>query len=451
VLIVAPRTHALLSCLLLLQATPALAGSLPGDLDQARRLAASGDHRGAEAAYDELLRRQPGSGEARLGRAYARSHQRSFAAAEQDFRAVLEAEPRSLPALLGLGYNLAWAGRQDEAEQLFRRALEISPGEPDAEKGLAFTALWRGQAPEAARRFELAARHQPDSAELQAELGQALRAAGRREEAGRAFTRALELDSGRADARQGLLALQPRAPGFDLTLLGSLTAVGGLRETGLRFAEVAFRPGEATRAWLQYDDSLSLDNQGLAQAGRRVPAFWAGGLHRYGEVHTTRLEAGYRRLDGPVDQGMVRGEQVLELDGARFLKAGGWVGPRSDQRLELVGWLGSSLPLTAWLRLEPSIFYGKGAAAGEHDLRALLAAQVEAPRGLALSGGVGTGHAFRAAPASDGTPVGAFLSASLPVSRAFRAQALASREWPASGPAATVLALGFTTTLGGQP
>jgi len=427
------------------------AGTQPPALDEARGLAARGDHRGAEAAYDALLARQPGHAEARLGRGQVRSYRREFAGAEADFRAVLAANPSSLPALVGLGYSLAWSGQLADSELVFRRALEVAPGDADAEKGLAYAALWGGQAPEAARRFEQATRGTPRSAELHTGLGQALQASGQRREARAAFSRALELDPGRADARRGLDGLQAPAMAFDLSLLGSLSATDGRREPGVRFAEVGISPTESARAWLQYDDSLSLDNAGLARAGTRAPAFYAGGLLRYAEQHTTRLELGYRRLPAGVRQGLVRGEQVLALRGGTLLKAGAFAGPRSDDRVELLAHAGLSLPLASWLRLEPTAFLGRTGFAGERDLRLLLAAQAEAPRGISLGAGVASGRSYRPAPAGDGTPWGAFASASAPIVGSFRARALVSREWPASGPALTMVALGFSASFGGQP
>ncbi len=420
-------------------------------LEEARRLAAAGDHRAAEAAYDGLLARQPGSVEALLGRAQVRSYRRAFAGAETDFQAVLAADPRSLPALVGLGYSLAWSGQLADSERVFRRGLEVAPGNPDAQKGLAYAALWGGQAPEAARRFEQAARNTPQSAELHTGLGQALEASGQRSAARAAFSRALELDPGRADARRGLEGLQGRGPAFDLSLLGSLTDTDGRRQPGLRFAEVGLSPSESSRAWLQYDDSLSLDNAGLARAGTRAPAFYAGGLVRYAEVHTTRLELGFRRLPAGVRQWLVRSEQVLALRGGAFLRAGAFAGPRSDDRLELVAHAGASLPLASWLRLEPTAFVGQSGFAGERDLRLLLAAQAEAPRGISLGAGVATGRSYRPAPAGDGTPWSAFASASVPLAGSFRARALVSREWPSGGTPLTMFALGFSAAFGGQP
>lgn len=420
-------------------------------LEEARRLSASGDHRAAEAVYDALVGRRPDLIEARIGRGQVRSYRREFTGAESDFQAALAAEPRSLPALVGLGYSLAWSGRHADAEKTFRRALEVEPGNGDAEKGLAYAALWDGQAKEAARRFEQAAHRTPGSAELHAGLGQALQASGQRSQARAAFSRALELDPGRTDARSGLAGLQERGVALDLAALGSLTATDGRREPGLRFAEVGVSPSESSRAWLQYDDSLSLDNAGLARAGTRAPAFYGGGLLRYAEVHASRLELGFRRLPAGVRQWLVRGEQVLTLRGGTRLQAGAFAGPRSDDRLELVAHAGASLPLASWLRLEPTVFLGRSGFAGEREVRLLLAAQADGPRGLSLGAGVAGGRSYRPAPAGDGTPWSAFTSASLPVTGTFRARALLSREWPAGAPPLTMVALGFSAAFGAQP
>ena len=356
----------------------------PGaDLEAARRLAAEGSHPAAERMCDQVLAADPTNLDALRERAYARSRQRKFAEARSDFNEVLIAAPQDLAALTGLAYTLAWSGDLESAEWTFQRALSIEPRTLDAAKGLAYVALWRGQAGEAARRFDVLARTRPDSAELRVALGQALYAEGRRDDARGAFEEALAVEPGRADALAGLeaTALHPRV---DATVLGGLTTAGsggGGERVGVRFAELAVSPVERLRFWAQYDDTLSLDDPGLARRRARVPAVYAGGLVGWGGRTATRLELGYRRLPGRIAQGLVRGEQIIGLGGGSALRLGGWVGPREDERIETIANAGFSLALGPHLLVEPAVLWGRSGLAGENEVRGLLAAVVSSRRG----------------------------------------------------------------------
>ncbi len=247
----------------------------------------------------------------------------------------------------------------------------------------------------------------------------------------------------------GPAAAQSSPPRLDATLHGGLSDAGGAREAGVRFAELALEPAPGSRAWLQYDDSLSLDSSALSRAGTRAPSFWLGGLLWYGSA-ATRLEAGYRRLPGGVDEGLVRGEQVLGLDGGLFLKLGGLLGARSDRRLESVLHAGASIPAGARLRLEPTVFWGRTGVAGEQELRGLLAAEASAG-GLRFAAGASAGWAFRPDPAARGALFGAFARVFVPIGDRLEGQLLASREWPAGSGPLTVLSAGLAARLGGRP
>jgi tetratricopeptide (TPR) repeat protein len=419
------------------------------DLETAQRLVAAGQLTAAEAAYDRLLEADPRRLDARLGRGYARAFQRDFDKARADFRDVLAADSGNIGALSGLGYVLAWSGAYPEAEQQFRRALELAPGQIDALKGLAYVALWRGDAPEAARRFEAIGRQAP-SAEAQVGLGQSLLAAGRRHEAREAFARALALEPGRPDAQLGLDSAREGGPRFDAIAFGGLTDAQGSSKAGLRFAEVGVSPIENVRLFFQFDDSLSLDNVGLARSGLHVPTYYAGGQLTWGR-YSTRLEGGWRTLDGGVAQRLVRVEQAAAFSETVGLKLGGWVGPREDGRFEASGHAGVAVLVSNQLQLEPTVFYGRSGAPGEHELRGLLAATFRFANGFELGAGVAAGKAFSPTPAFEGALGNVYASASAPVGRLLRAHLLVKHDRPQFGPATTAFALGLSVNFGGRP
>lgn len=419
------------------------------DLGEVGRLVSAGDLAGAEAACDRVLAAEPSRLDARLERAHVRSYRHEFDGARADFEAVLASRPGDVAALTGLGYSLAWAGAYDDAERRFSQALDLDPESRDAAKGRAYVALWRGDEVEAARRFTtLSARAEGDG-EAAVGLGRALLAAGRPGEARAAFERALAIEPGRADAREALLAFRPFRPRVDVTVLGGVSALGGDRESGVRFAELGLSPADGARVWAQYDDTLSLDGA-IARSGERAPALLAGGLLRYGDRHTSRLEAGWRTLPGGVGEALVRGEQVLDLARGAALRLGAFGGFRDGGPTEATFHLGATMPARRDFRLEPTLFYGRSGRPGEHDVRALLAGTYRLSGRAEIGGGVASGWTFAAA-GRDGAPLGLFLRGTAALGARARGHLLLQRERPAAGPALTVAAVGLTVTAGGRP
>lgn len=442
-----PRFFLLASCLAAWAAPPA---ARAGDaLAEVRALVAAGDLAGAEAACDRVLDAAPDHLDVRVERGHLRSFRRDFTAAREDFEAVLASRPASAAALTGLGYALAWSGAYDDAERRFSAALATSFGSAEARKGLAYVALWRGDGDEAARRFAALSPGPDRDAEAAAGLGRALLAADRRAEARAVLLRARALEPGRADVRDALRAAGAGTPRVELTVLGGTSVLRGEAETGVRFAEAALAPRDDARLWVQYDDTLSLDS-GLARAGERAPAFLGGGLLRYGGRHLTRLEAGWRTLPDGDGQVLARGEQVLDPGGAVALRVGGGVAVRGGARTEGAVHAGALLRSSRTLTFEPTLFYGRGGAPGDHEVRALLAATWRPTAGAELGGGVASGWTF-AATRPDGAPFALFLRGGAALGPRARGHVLVGQERPAAGPAVTVVALGVTVTAGGRP
>jgi Tfp pilus assembly protein PilF len=446
-------------------------GRAAGLMLEAARLAATGNHARAETVYDSVLAIDPNIIAARLGRAYVRSWQRKDSLARQDFQTVLRADSANVSALTGLGYNYAWGGAWDDAEARFHQALRIAPSSIDAARGLAYVALWRGDAREAVHRFQSVAELHPHDAETQVGLGQAEIAAENPARARTAFQRALSLDPGRADARNGLAATRTvTRPPFELSLWGGYTSFsdasdipttgGGTSGIGVRFAEVAYWPTPTTRVWVQYENGLSLDNVTFVRAGKTAPSFYLGGFTNYGDGrYTSRLEAGYRRLPGDIDQGMVRAEQVINLQPSGTVKLGGWIGPRSDHHTEWLGYGAFGWQLTPHLRVEPTIFYSRSGVPGESERRLLLYGEYAFPSGVKLGTGIAGGIATPASVPSL-LPVDplaatqenqklwdAFLIAEAPFG-VHRAHLLLRHQQILHSTGLTVVALGFTLGLG---
>jgi tetratricopeptide (TPR) repeat protein len=92
---------------------------------QARVLAWDQQYREAVAAYDSLLREQPGLEPAAVGRAEALAWWGRHAEAERAYRSVLARNPRNVDALVGLGYLYHWQGRDGPAARLVRTGFDI--------------------------------------------------------------------------------------------------------------------------------------------------------------------------------------------------------------------------------------------------------------------------------------------------------------------------------------
>lgn len=468
-------------------------------LDEAARLAVSGEHAAAEALYSRLLEADPGRLEAYIGRGHVRSWQGKHASAEEDFLAVLKKEPENVDALTGLGYNLTWSGRFREGEEPFRRALQIEPDRLDALKGHALAAFQQGNAVEALLRYEAVLQKFPDDVEAWVGLGRARLAAGAAEKGRQAFERALQVEPGRRDALEGIeiarkterkgpsdadasarvgwdklasghhrearraflrsLALEPgrtdalagidavrEAPvPFEVSLWGGHTFNGG--DTGLRSLEVAGWPGRDHRLWIRYDNALSLDNPALVRLGKKIPSFFAGGLANWKENYTTKLEAGYRELPDGIDQRLYLAEQVIHLPDARSIKAGGLLALRDDDRTDWNTYMGFGFPMTSRLRLEPTLFYTRGGPVDENEKRFLLAGEYRFERGRRIGAGLALGRFESEIPGASGGLWAAHFIGILPLGDAHRATFLIRHETPPNGEAFTTIALGLTFRL----
>jgi tetratricopeptide (TPR) repeat protein len=416
------------------------------------KVAAEGRHAEAERLYDAALAANPRSLKDRIGRGFVRAWQKKYADGAEDFRAALAIDPRNLEAQNGLAYTQAWAGRFGEAEAEFGRSLQMAPGNFDASKGLAYVALWRGDAKTAVGRFAALAEKNPGNAELLVALGNARRAAGDEAGAREAYQRALAIEPGRADARQGLAAPAPSeaaagaAKRFEVTALGGRTDFGdGTSSSGLRFAQFSVQASDALRVWAIYDSGLSRDNAALAARNADADAYYLGGFLTYSAgTLGTRLELGTRDLGNNVRQTMARGEQVFFLRNGLTPKLGFWVGRANNVPTETTLHAGLRIPVTAAFSIEPTVFRAENAA-NEKETRVLLGGEYRFANGATLGAGYADGSKSNVAnPAFADSRKEVLLSAGLPLTGKVSAALQAKRESGANQPDTELIALGLT-------
>lgn len=93
------------------------------------KLFAQGDHAGAEAAYREAIRADPGHSAAHSGLGLVLVDQEKPAEAEAAFREAIGCDPGNPDAHRGLGCVLWEAQRYAEAEEAFRAAIRLDPSD----------------------------------------------------------------------------------------------------------------------------------------------------------------------------------------------------------------------------------------------------------------------------------------------------------------------------------
>ncbi len=210
----------------------------------------------------------------------------------------------------------------------------------------------------------------------------------------------------------------------------------GAAQLGLRSAELSLWPMHDVRLFAHYDNTLSLDNFALIRAGRSVPLYRVGAQFDWAHRFTTVIDAGRRTLPGDITQTMLSAEQVVFLPWSVALKAGGWVGPRSDARTEWLGHAAISVPVLPRVRVEPTLFIAKGASTGDRQWRGLLAAEARLTSRLELGIGAARGHNTSVTPKYNGTAQSGYARLTLALSSLQRVNILVNRE---SAPGAKTL------------
>ncbi|MCC7053836.1 MAG: hypothetical protein IT355_11260 [Gemmatimonadaceae bacterium] len=215
-------------------------------------------------------------------------------------------------------------------------------------------------------------------------------------------------------------------------------------QSGIRGAELSVWPVPSLRLFARYDNTFSLDNLALIRAGRSVPLYRAGVQRDWNHASTTVADVGRRTLPGSITQGMLTVEQVVFLPGTVALKAGGWVGPRSDARTEWLGFGALSVPIAPRVRIEPTYFHARSGLADERQWRALLAGEARLSSRLSLGGGAAMGHNTSITPRLTGDTRAAFARLALSLTRRQRVQLVLNRESAPGANTQVTLAAGFS-------
>ena len=240
---------------------------------------------------------------------------------------------------------------------------------------------------------------------------------------------------------------------FEANVWGGYTAFAGNDgvgasnrngEGGLRSVELALWPTQKLRVFGRYDNTLSLDNLAMIRAGRRVPLYRAGAQVDWAGRFTTVGHISHRTLPGSIAQTMLGGEQVVFLPGGTALKAGGWVGPRSDNVTEWLTHAGVNIAAGTRARIEPTLFYGRSGIANEHQWRALLAGETRLSSRVTLGGGAAGGQNTSIDPRLTGTASTQFVRLSTIVARGQALHLLVNHETAPGARSLTTMAAGVS-------
>ncbi|HET6923494.1 MAG TPA: tetratricopeptide repeat protein [Anaeromyxobacteraceae bacterium] len=198
-----------------------------------------GDLAGAEQAFREALRAEPGNPVAERNLGVVAWTRGDRPEAERHLRAAAELSPGSKEAWAQLAAFLLEAGRPPEAERAWRRALEIDPAFAPALVGLASIRFGAGDAPAAAPLVEAALRADPGHPPARRAMVDVLLALQRPGEA--------------LAAAEGLARAASAEPGDVLRLAECLKRLGRLEEAERQY-----------RAALERDPRLRGAHFGLA-------------------------------------------------------------------------------------------------------------------------------------------------------------------------------------------
>ncbi len=332
---------------------------MANDLEKAAQLAQKGNYVGAIDLYNQILNNSSTNIEALKGRAYVYSWSKNYNQAIDDFHKILEIEPDNEEALTGLGYAHAWSGKYKEADEYFKQAIQINPDLESANKGRAFTALWKNKNKEAISRFLYLSTMYPNDAETQLGLGYAFLNQGNLSQARKSLENAYNLNPAYKDVPAQINSIQ-KMPGLaELSLWGGYSSIEGENAIGLRSLRLSANGSKAIKFYLNYDNSLSLDNRFLQNTNQNIATFSGGGIFSLSPQWLSRIELGYRDLKQEIgNQYLYQLETVYVFKSGYSFKTGGLVGPRDDRRTEWFGYAGGGFPLSEKLSMESLYYFG---------------------------------------------------------------------------------------------
>ena len=385
-------------------------------IDQARQLATSGRHAEAEKTYKQLLEKEPDNVQLLLESGYNYAWSGAQATAQKTFDQVLALSPNHPEALIGKGYSLAWEGKFGAAKTPFQILEKTSPGNWEAKKGLGYVYLWQGNSAVAIRYFEELVLAFPKQIEYYIALGQAYIQNGQLRLARIALQSGLALEPGHPVGNALLNSTYQQAAPLEIDILTGYSVANGINSFGLRMVQINRQVNRSVRAFMRYDNSLSLDLASLVRQNQQGHAFTGGAVVKWNNRFTSRLDYGLRALPG-VRQNVLSGEQVLFLPNNMALKVGGFLGLSKTLDNEWLTYFGIRLPVNKFYAIEPHYFYAKVENSPRPDSRIMLNNQFKFGRGYEFNLGAVYGKSGIRSENGSNDVRGAFCSTVLPFSR----------------------------------
>lgn len=146
----------------------------------------------AAAAFEEVLKLEPGHSIAHANLVSLYIALRNPAKVEHHYRSAVAADPGLYKTHYNFGTYLGWRGRTGEAIAALRKAVEINPFHADSHSNLGHLLAQLGKSTEAEKHMRLAIRHQPNFPLPHFNLGRLLLTQGRYEEAVRHLQETLD-------------------------------------------------------------------------------------------------------------------------------------------------------------------------------------------------------------------------------------------------------------------
>ena len=146
----------------------------------------------AAAAFEEVLKLEPGHSIAHANLVSLYIALRNPAKVEEHYRSAVAGDPGLYKTHYNFGTYLGWRGRTADAIDALRKAVEINPFHADSHSNLGHLLAQLGKSAEAEMHMRLAIRHQPNFQLPHFNLGRLLLTQGRYEEAVRHLHKTLD-------------------------------------------------------------------------------------------------------------------------------------------------------------------------------------------------------------------------------------------------------------------
>ncbi len=387
------------------------------NLDEARRLAESGQYSAAEKIYQAALANNPDHVDALIGLGYVYSWNKQYKLAQPKFEAALAIDPKNSAALIGKGYTLAWSGSYSAAKNAFLTLEQQQPGNVEARKGLGYVNLWQCNAKVAIDYFEKLVQQYPDELEYYIALAQSYLEEHELKKARLALRSGLKLDSANRIANDLLKNTYGVAAPLELDIWGGYSSTADAGKFNIRTVQLTGQVTSKLRMFLKFDNSLTLDLPSLVRTNQNAQAFSIGAVVPWHKHLTSRFEYGTRLLPDNVTQQLFSTEQVWFLAENWSLKAGGFAAPSNKMETEWLAYGSVRVPLSRFYAIEPYYFYSKVENAPGPESRVMLNNQLRTATGYELNVGVLLGQAGLGPDVEDKTIYGGYATAILPFSQ----------------------------------